>query len=489
MTPPKESMGKPPLARIPSQPSESSPLLPTSPSDGLISFTCSNNLLSCPVCYHDFDRKVVELRPRIIPCGHSFCESCLTKLGGAGSMKCPIDRKQYRVLDSSDPSGWPVNYQLLDLIEVFRKVARSSQSKNASSSLTASSSSGDSSSPPVPATNSARSSVVQASSTSVISCSNCETEATLVCRVCKNYFCDSCDQQIHMMKAFASHNRVPKEDCVLYQQCEAHLDKDAELFCKSCKLVICTLCGLAGKHRGHDFITIDELRSYFNSAVSNSLTKLESRVRDLAEAQDKLSLTFAKGVETTTIAYATVIQLLNERKDALLGRVRTETEEAAAKLVELERACTTKRSELASLRKNLVNICADDIGPLYERVTSLVGAADSLTMHRVPPHVVSLESHLTEGQIVSLSKLEVVSLSLARSVAPTISVPLSPLTPSPMTPMSPNRAGTAGGATAADDGRRASRVHHSRSKSWSVEGFQLPPQPPMHGPEMYLMYS
>ena len=52
----------------------------------------------CYVCYNKYNEQNKE--PRILPCGHVICNECLNTLASENqftSMKCPIDRRVFRL--------------------------------------------------------------------------------------------------------------------------------------------------------------------------------------------------------------------------------------------------------------------------------------------------------------------------------------------------------------------------------------------------------
>ncbi|XP_034240397.1 uncharacterized protein LOC117644856 isoform X2 [Thrips palmi] len=60
--------------------------------------------MECHVCLEPFDS--TERRPKVLPCGHSFCFRCLQ---GLEIRKCPLDNKRFQSL----PSNLPDNYSLI----------------------------------------------------------------------------------------------------------------------------------------------------------------------------------------------------------------------------------------------------------------------------------------------------------------------------------------------------------------------------------------
>lgn len=58
----------------------------------------------CSVCLISFDD---DVRPRSLPCGHTFCSQCVNKAIKNGQLACPICRTQH---SASAASRFPINY-------------------------------------------------------------------------------------------------------------------------------------------------------------------------------------------------------------------------------------------------------------------------------------------------------------------------------------------------------------------------------------------
>lgn len=85
------------------------------------------SLLSCPICMDDYRD------PRMLPCQHSFCESCLTKYikdtakinndTGIKTFRCPMCRCKTKQRNNQDlESGFPMNKTIHELLESKEKM-------------------------------------------------------------------------------------------------------------------------------------------------------------------------------------------------------------------------------------------------------------------------------------------------------------------------------------------------------------------------------
>ena len=72
-----------------------------------------DNLFECKVCLLIYNE---ARKPIVLPCGHSFCSTCIDALSPSDSF-CPLCRKDI----SSSFNDLPINYSLLDLSIAFGK--------------------------------------------------------------------------------------------------------------------------------------------------------------------------------------------------------------------------------------------------------------------------------------------------------------------------------------------------------------------------------
>lgn len=70
----------------------------------------------CPICLDTYDS--VEKQPICLPCGHTFCKVCVSRIKVTiGMSQCPYDRKEF----NSFMEFLPVNYALIQEKDNTRK--------------------------------------------------------------------------------------------------------------------------------------------------------------------------------------------------------------------------------------------------------------------------------------------------------------------------------------------------------------------------------
>lgn len=68
----------------------------------------------CPICLEDFND--TTRRPRVLPCGHSFCSQCLYQIMSSGISKCSSCRALYKV---KSLNSIPVNIGMERFIQMW----------------------------------------------------------------------------------------------------------------------------------------------------------------------------------------------------------------------------------------------------------------------------------------------------------------------------------------------------------------------------------
>ena len=66
-----------------------------------------DSIFECQICYRGFNH--TDKKPLSLPCGHTFCHECLTKLNKHGIIKCPFDKGAHHCM----VDNLPVNYTVL----------------------------------------------------------------------------------------------------------------------------------------------------------------------------------------------------------------------------------------------------------------------------------------------------------------------------------------------------------------------------------------
>ena len=78
-------------------------------------------ILQCPVCYEEFEEAGDHV-PRILPCSHTLCESCIPRLIEYNRLSCPICKKRHDA--GRAENRFPQNIFTLELIRTRSEMSR-----------------------------------------------------------------------------------------------------------------------------------------------------------------------------------------------------------------------------------------------------------------------------------------------------------------------------------------------------------------------------
>ena len=193
--------------------------------------------LTCTICQDTYSD------PRVLPCLHSFCKSCLSKLASIStSVKCPLCRNEHAF------SAKGVD-ELLPNTQLARKVEKLSTTTEKSK------------------------------------CDQCEGDTTDVvsfCSNCEGYLCESCDGAHKKMLAFKSHvlmlpklaKKNPKVEGFI---CPKHIPEALTVYCIDCKSVICRDCAIYN-HNGHKFKPAVDVSDRIKKILLSDSKQLETKL-------------------------------------------------------------------------------------------------------------------------------------------------------------------------------------------------------------------
>ncbi|VDI67805.1 tripartite motif-containing protein 2/3 [Mytilus galloprovincialis] len=255
--------------------------------------------LQCLHCKTQFDEE--NHLPRVLPCLHTFCSTCLEKLLKNNILTCPTCH------DNSKTSGdsletYQVDFTRKDLVSFHKKFCQSSK----------------------------------------VECDMCDNKADFWCDVCENLLCSGCNKGHEKNKKWRTHKVVSITEIkdpshfrheVLCSR-EGHKNKPLEVYCTgdSCKKVVCGTCWMVDhsdktEHTPTDIEDqfVEERDSLLKKAEKLNekqvqITRLQKRID--GEAYDVTKQTISADFEISSF-FNQCIKLLEKRRDELLETVNT----------------------------------------------------------------------------------------------------------------------------------------------------------------------
>lgn len=253
----------------------------------------SEDLLKCAICMERYEQ------PKILPCFHTFCESCLelyAKKKGGSSFPCPSCRSNVELPKDGGVSALPTNFYVGNLNDKLMRLeelqSRTEEEKEVACD----------------------------------ECHNSEVRIDQICEKCENVFCDECADDHSRWSFFNGHSvmtinefkrkirrkslqRPDKEPEM--EMCPTHPKDQAGLFCDTCKTVICFRCTEENHSRpDHDYKSLETQITRTKQLLTHMLTQSETLLQ-----------------ECTDIAGARLdsLQLIRGNADHYKQRIREET--------------------------------------------------------------------------------------------------------------------------------------------------------------------
>ncbi|XP_069192080.1 tripartite motif-containing protein 59-like [Procambarus clarkii] len=76
----------------------------------------------CSVCYNDYDDN--QLRPRTLPCGHTFCSQCIDNAIKNGQLTCPSCRGQHAATAATQ---FPISYAVEAFVRKLKNIQQTQE--------------------------------------------------------------------------------------------------------------------------------------------------------------------------------------------------------------------------------------------------------------------------------------------------------------------------------------------------------------------------
>ena len=261
--------------------------------------------LTCAICLSRYNQ------PKILPCLHSYCKGCLEDIMKKPQEKKSITCPQCKVVHEIPPQGidgfttfFTIN-NLLELLHIHESTEETPvESIKCTSGLD-------------------------------------DNPAVARCLTCSDYLCESCctihqkqklsrDHEIKTLKEIKQSDKMTGVRSLHKRQhCEEHKDKLLELYCKTCKKVICLLCVLV-THKQHDYAVVSETRAEVQKQLEKQISELQVKEIEFQNHQKytenllRISNEAAKSSKVkVNKACDDLIEAVEARRAHLLAEVRT----------------------------------------------------------------------------------------------------------------------------------------------------------------------
>ncbi|XP_048017747.1 E3 ubiquitin/ISG15 ligase TRIM25-like isoform X2 [Megalobrama amblycephala] len=270
---------------------------------------------SCPVCLDPLKEPVT------IPCGHSYCMSCITDCWGQKEQGPPYRCPQCRESFSQRPL-LKKNTLIAEMIETLQKTSLQ---------------------------------------TAAVECDVCTTEknrAVKSCLQCLASFCQTHLQPHYESPAFMKHKLVEASRNIQENICLSH-GKPLEIYCQDDHQCICYLC-MIDNHNGHRLVSVDsewtnkkkELKK-IKVACQKLMQERERGQRELREAVKSFKSSALETMEDVEKVFTELICSLEKKRSEIKEQIRAQEKTEIDRAEELHRHLD---QELTELRKRQAEI-------------------------------------------------------------------------------------------------------------------------------------
>ncbi|XP_062284571.1 tripartite motif-containing protein 16-like [Scomber scombrus] len=263
--------------------------------------------------------------PVTIPCGHSYCMSCINNFWDGEDEKkiysCPQCRQTF--------TPRPVllkNTMLADLVEDLKKTGL--QAAAATDHCYA--------------------------GPEDVACDFCtgrKLKAFKSCLVCLVSYCEKHLQPHYESSKFKKHKLVDPSENLQENICSRH-DEVMKMFCRTDQQSICYLCSV-DEHKSHDKVSAAAERTEKQRELEVSRLNIQQRIQDrekdvklLQQEVEDVSLSADKAVEDSEKIFTELIRLLQKRSCDVKQQIRSQQETEVSRVKELQEKLQQEITEL-----------------------------------------------------------------------------------------------------------------------------------------------
>ncbi|XP_038854464.1 E3 ubiquitin/ISG15 ligase TRIM25-like [Salvelinus namaycush] len=266
--------------------------------------------------------------PVTIPCGHSYCRSCIEDCWDQDVLKGVYSCPQCRQTFTPRPTLTKSNI-LAEVVEKLKKTGLQAA--------------------PPPAHCYA--------GPGDVACDFCtgtrKQKALMSCLVCLASYCETHLQPHYESPAFKKHKLV-KATAQLQEKICSHHDKLLEVYCRTDQQCICYLCTM-DEHKGHDTVSAAAERTEKQRQLGMSQQKVQQRfqereeeLKELQQAVESLKRSAQAAVEDSDQIFTELIRSIERRSSEVKELIRAQEK---AQVSQAEGLLEQLKQEIAELRK------------------------------------------------------------------------------------------------------------------------------------------
>ena len=289
--------------------------------------------LTCSVCLDELNN------PKILPCHHYYCAECLKRVGANrdGTLSCPTCRKVCE-LPERGIDGLPAAFMvegLKETLSMLNKIPTGQQ----------------------------------------VACSICETgKAVVHCKECEKNLCKECQGKHDNWQPNAAHTSLTIQEVTAAmaannnagavqveeeagEHCHIHPNKQLEIYCNTCSLILCTHCTL-GQHKSHDYhLLCDAYRTHLEE-INEEMQSMTQARTVLANKQDSITKEGGEVINDIKNIAAKIRNMLNLTEEKLIKEAESVINEKVGAVGDQVKEADVILTKLTEC-KDLIGHCKD----------------------------------------------------------------------------------------------------------------------------------
>ncbi|XP_046547579.1 tripartite motif-containing protein 45-like [Haliotis rubra] len=326
-------------------------------------------LLQCAVCLG------TVAHPRVLPCFHSFCESCLTThirttTGVSRFRPRKFNCPSCRISTDLPPGGtdaFPHDFRLIQFTDALKTIVNLKKEGL---------------------------------------CGICCTEeyfrsAQQFCADCQKYFCNDCSLK-HRVTPVLSHHfmlDLPGDGQGAGPSCHTHPKEPAKYVCSTCTFPVCVIC-VMGQHKFHNIAHLNPSSSLQRTELHDSMTNIREQIWSTHETlfnltclEGKLKGLFEESRLQIKKRSRKLINRILGDEGQLLKELEAIYDTKCSEVFKMKETCRKKLSSCETLQSQIGTLLrADDIHELLIKYPTL---SEELEKIRQPSYPLNSQTLLT----------------------------------------------------------------------------------------------
>ncbi|XP_055929589.1 E3 ubiquitin-protein ligase TRIM33-like isoform X2 [Argiope bruennichi] len=190
-------------------------------------------------------------------------------------------------------------------------------------------------------------------------CTSCEegAEGSGFCQECQEWLCDTCISAHHRVRVTKDHTVRPKEEMEgeniasrnqKYLFCQTHSHEQLKLYCETCDKLTCRDCQLSN-HKEHKYQFLAKACEEGKGYIAELLPRLKQKQEQVLESSSNLNKTHEEIIEREK-------EIVQEMKTFAVKFVTDINKRTKALLQDLSKVCTEKKNNLNARNQELSSV-------------------------------------------------------------------------------------------------------------------------------------